>query len=51
MYKIIEKNSEEVLVKMDIKTFKAFTGDIEENILNYEFKFDEPINAKDLINM
>jgi len=50
MYKVLDKTSDSVLVKMDIRTFKSIQSDIEENLNDYEFIFDEPIKASKLIN-
>ena len=50
MYKVLDKTSDSVLVKMDIKTFETISSDIDENIENYEFVFEEPVKASKLIN-
>jgi hypothetical protein len=50
MYKVLDKTSESVLVKMDISTFENISKDINENIDDYEFVFEEPIKASKLNN-
>ena len=50
MYKVLDKTSDTVLVKMDITTFETISSEIDENIENYEFVFDKSIKASKLIN-
>ena len=49
MYKVLDKDTESVLVKMDIQTFQDISNDIEEDISQYEFVFDKPIEASKLL--
>ncbi len=51
MYQILEKNSKEVLIKMDIETFEIMEKEIKEDINQYEFVFNEPVKASKLINI
>ena len=51
MYKILDKTSDSVLVKMDITTFEAIQSDLQEEINNYDFTFNEPIKASKLIEL
>jgi len=50
MFKVIEKEKDIVLVKMDINTYNWLNNEINEDISNYEFIFDKPIKASKLIN-
>ena len=51
MYKVLDKTWKTVLVKMDIHTFEEIKKDIQEDINSYEFVFDKPIKASELINL
>lgn len=50
MYKVVEKTSKSVLVEMDIKTFEIIENDMNEDFSNYEFVFDKPVKASELVN-
>ena len=49
MYKVLEKNNKSVKIEMDLETFKYLEKDFKEWYENYEFVFDEPIKASNLI--
>lgn len=49
MFSIIDKEKELITLKMDKETYNALKSDIKEDINNYEFIFDEPVSAFDLI--
>jgi len=49
MYKVLDKDTKSVLVKMDIQTFQDISNDINEDISQYEFVFDTPIEASKLL--
>ena len=50
MFKIIEKEKDVVTVKMDIDTYNLLEEEINEDFSNYEFIFEKPVNASELLS-
>lgn len=54
MAKILDKTDNSIIVKFSIDEFEGldenFPIEIKEDISKYEFVFDKPISAKDLLN-
>ena len=49
MFKVIEEQKESVTVKMDISTFQGLQDEIDEDISKYEFVFEDPTPASELL--
>ena len=49
MFEMIKKEKDVVLVKMDINTYKWLNKEMNEDLSHYEFIFDNPINASELL--
>jgi len=49
MFEVIKKKKDTVTVEMDIKTFEWICEETNENISEYEFVFETPISAKNLV--
>lgn len=50
MYKVVEKTDDSVLVEMDISTFETMENDMNEDFSQYEFIFEKPVKASNLVN-
>ncbi len=49
MFKVIKKDEKSVMVEMDIDTYNWVEEEINEDFSNYEFVFEEPIGATELL--
>jgi len=50
MLKVIKKEKDIVLVKMDISTYQWLKSEISEDFSNYEVVFEKPIEASKLLS-
>lgn len=49
MFKVIDKDKDHVIVKMDTMHYEYIKDEIEEDFNDYEFVFEKSVRAKDLL--
>ncbi len=49
MFKVIKKSKDTITLEVDIQTYEWLQSEVSEKISDYEFQFETPTLAKDLL--